>query len=825
MQVPQFPESWQIGLQSAAYLSALCLVAIQVGIGIIMKSSQTGGKYTFSSSGLVIISEFLKMILSASLLLRHCMKQSRNRAEESGPGYALLIPVAPSPRSSSPDELIGLKSIEEEEEKASQETLREDVELGHDIPVLKTNLFVSWVAALGEVSVETRYGFANLALLYCLINNTIFVSYKLADPGTIALTRSGVIFITAFVMVTALRSKITTVQWVAIVIQLCGLITTQYRPEVGSSYPYSTYIVLLAQVFVSSVAGVYNQSLLKGDSASLHAQNTMLYAFGVVINAMIHTTIRIVKPEEPSLFAGYTNLPSYLVILSNVFIGLAITAVYKYADAVIKCLATAVATGILLFLSPAISGTSMTPLAVPGGLIVFISSWLYVTSPAVLIKFIILPFATITTILIITLLETVSFSDHISKPTSPNTSIIHSPFNTTLGFMKWNHHLPDRIPLIQKYEPFFHTIHYSMPLPDEKDSELHNLTHDAWQNPLVNYVQIARTMQFILDQPANSSANEITGLLFLHFDAWIDPLSFATEDFSKIWIAYTQAYGGPQYICGTSRAQFGGWVGLNADRNWHYPLLSAQVDLASANTSYIFNKDEWCIGWSDIYYIPREYFADYVYLAAFYGAQNAFHELVIPSIMRIIDQTRRRKDFSSIINYLGHCFGGCCAPGADMNQLMSHRCGHKLDYLGNWDVINAHYERLDKEAERLGTEVEERETVRWGNFSAFGKSLTEGERRRLAEMVVRPPPNHWRWDQINFAFNETGLEPPPAAGPGKERNEGEAKSERSVDDGSEGTENSKEWLASLVSSKMRKRKSSNDMVDGLWAWRVVYRSL
>jgi hypothetical protein len=138
-----------------------------------MKSSQTGGKYTFSSSGLVIISEFLKMILSASLLLRHCMKQSRNRAEESGPGYALLIPVTPSPRSSSPDELIGLKSIEEEEEKASQETLREDVELGHDIPVLKTNLFVSWVAALGEVSVETRYGFANLALLYCLINNTV----------------------------------------------------------------------------------------------------------------------------------------------------------------------------------------------------------------------------------------------------------------------------------------------------------------------------------------------------------------------------------------------------------------------------------------------------------------------------------------------------------------------------------------------------------------------------------------------------------------------------------------------------------------------------
>jgi hypothetical protein len=116
--------------------------------------------------------------------------------------------------------------------------------------------------------------------------------------------------------------------------------------------------------------------------------------------------------------------------------------------------------------------------------------------------------------------------------------------------------------------------------------------------------------------------------------------------------------------------------------------------------------------------------------------------------------------------------------------------------LGNWDVINAHYKRLDKEAERLGTGAEERETVSWGNFSVFVKSLKEGERRKFAEMVVRPPPNHWRWDQINFAINETGLEPPPAAGPGKEGNEREAKSEeRSVDDGSEGAEYLKEWLA------------------------------
>jgi hypothetical protein len=225
-------------------------------------------------------------------------------------------------------------------------------------------------------------------------------------------------------------------------------------------------------------------------------------------------------------------------------------------------------------------------------------------------------------------------------------------------------------------------------------------------------------------------------------DGWIDPLDFSTDDFSKIWISYTQAYGGPTFICGTHRSQFDGWVGLNSDRNWHYPILSAQASLAAANTSYIFNEKEWCIGWSDIYYIPRHLFADYIYLSAFYGAENAFHELVIPTIMHIIDQTRRERDFSSVINFLGHCYGGCCAEGADMNQLMSHRCGHKLDYLGDQDVINAHYERLDRQAERLGTVVEEKNWRQLGNFSVFGESLGELAKTTWREMEKRPPPNH-----------------------------------------------------------------------------------
>jgi len=111
--------------------------------------------------------------------------------------------------------------------------------------------------------------------------------------------------------------------------QLCGLVTTQYTPESGTSYPLSTYMILLFQVFVSSVAGVYNQSLLKDGQASFHAQNAVLYGCGVIINGLVHLTLSYVTEDEPGFFVGYTNSAAYLVILSNVFIGLAITAVYK----------------------------------------------------------------------------------------------------------------------------------------------------------------------------------------------------------------------------------------------------------------------------------------------------------------------------------------------------------------------------------------------------------------------------------------------------------------------------------------------------------------
>lgn len=45
------------------------------------------------------------------------------------------------------------------------------------------------------------------------------MAYKLADPGTIQLLKSGITLVTALVMLFALGSRIVKLQWIAIIIQ------------------------------------------------------------------------------------------------------------------------------------------------------------------------------------------------------------------------------------------------------------------------------------------------------------------------------------------------------------------------------------------------------------------------------------------------------------------------------------------------------------------------------------------------------------------------------------------------------------------------------
>jgi len=569
----------------------------------------------------------------------------------------------------------------------------------------------------------------------------VFLLFRLADPGTISLVRSGITLITALNLLITAGTKISKRQWLAIVFQICGVLVTQYNPESGSLYPLSTYLLLIFQTAVSASAGVYNQTLLKAEGGSLHVCNMSLYAAGTIVNAVIHVASRHISPTEPSFFEGYMSWGAFMVIVSNVFIGLAITAVYKYSDALVKCFATAVSTGILLYVAPLIFHVPLSFLVLPGTITVFAATYLYLDNPAPkptpaandwktapmdsaaprscmgTVKAILAVFGThgklrhiglasTSTVSIGLILALVSYKT--SAPSASKVPTLQSPLRNAMAYVRWNQHFPERIPTIMEYAPFFADMHISMPKLEHTSADglFNNLTVDNYEDNMRIYSSVAETMQNILDAPSNSSAATMTGLMYFHFDAWVDPMGFSSENVDKIWFPDGID---PRYECMTSIDEMPGhwmWTPEWRQDEKVKPAITEIYKRLDPNMRSRINSNEWCSGWSDIYYIPRHYFIDYIYLSRVFHKHSVVHELAVPTMIHIIDLMRRShiSNTFEVMTHLSDCWGHCCAKDPHPTDLLWHRCGHKLD-LQNQTLARLFYDRLDANAQLLGTPI------------------------------------------------------------------------------------------------------------------------
>jgi len=177
------PLSWiPSGPQHAAYAAALALVVIQVGIGIILKASQTtDGKYAFSPSASVTISEFFKMVLSCIFFYNECRRRAADGINPStrglgkGHGYSRVstsdLPTTEA--GSSRDRRNSLEEKEREEGLSNGHMNGNSAVRKHTGSLPRLSLNAYWSYVRGEVPRDSRYGFCKLALFYVLINNSV----------------------------------------------------------------------------------------------------------------------------------------------------------------------------------------------------------------------------------------------------------------------------------------------------------------------------------------------------------------------------------------------------------------------------------------------------------------------------------------------------------------------------------------------------------------------------------------------------------------------------------------------------------------------------
>lgn len=293
--------------------ACVALVGVQLFASIVLKVATSGEGYSFSPQSSLVLSEVIKMVLSAGYVVR-----------ESGSGWRAM---------------------------------REQSSAG----------------------LVTQLG--GLAVLYCVNNAVMFWLFARADPGSITLVKSGATVVSAVLLYFVRGLRLSANRWTVIVVQMLGLVVAQYDSCAGrAQLSARVYAALVMSVVNSSVANVWNERVVQRfEAASLGVKNVYLYMFGAVLNGGAFAALRATRAAQtPRFWEGY-SAAALCVVGSNALMGIAINCVYKYADAVVKNVATSTTTALLVGVSAVMFGGRRDAMAFVGAALVLAGTFLYLS--------------------------------------------------------------------------------------------------------------------------------------------------------------------------------------------------------------------------------------------------------------------------------------------------------------------------------------------------------------------------------------------------------------------------------------------------------------
>lgn len=191
------------------------------------------------------------------------------------------------------------------------------------------------------------------SIIYLVHNNVQFATLTYVDPSTYQIMGNLKIVTTGILFRLFLRRKLSTLQWMAIVLLAVGTTTSQVKgcgeTSCNSlfSAPMQGYMLGILSACLSALAGVYTEYLMKKNNDSLYWQNVQLYTFGAIFNMM-----RLLwddfqggfnkGPWWQRIFNGYT-ITTWLVVLNLGSTGLLVSWLMKYADNIVKVYSTSMA--------------------------------------------------------------------------------------------------------------------------------------------------------------------------------------------------------------------------------------------------------------------------------------------------------------------------------------------------------------------------------------------------------------------------------------------------------------------------------------------------
>jgi len=141
-------------------------------------------------------------------------------------------------------------------------------------------------------------------------------------------------------------------------------------------------LVELLACFNSAFAGVYSELLLKkdGNLHSIHLQNMLLYSWGVLFNGIALVAKDHEQLKAQGLFGGY-SLAVWLLVSNNALNGLAISAILKFANNIVRVFAHTMAMMLTMVLEVVFVNAPLSPQLCVSITVVSCSTFLYNNRP------------------------------------------------------------------------------------------------------------------------------------------------------------------------------------------------------------------------------------------------------------------------------------------------------------------------------------------------------------------------------------------------------------------------------------------------------------
>ena len=230
--------------------------------------------------------------------------------------------------------------------------------------------------------------FAIPAAVYALNNALVFMIISELRPSAFQILGS---FKTVFTLVLfriVLQRIPTNNQYIAVVLLAAGAAVSRLSSVEGCNSSDGDggalgVLLTLVSCLASSLGGVVNEALLKRDGGmhSLSLQNSLLYAFGVVVNSIALFVRNGNDLLTSGFFVGY-DLMTILLIATNALTGLSISAVLKWNDNISRVFAHTGAIVISMTVEMLAFTLPASPDLVLAGVIVSGSALIYANDPA-----------------------------------------------------------------------------------------------------------------------------------------------------------------------------------------------------------------------------------------------------------------------------------------------------------------------------------------------------------------------------------------------------------------------------------------------------------